>query len=763
MLKNTFTSTSFTFNELIRKILLAILFLTPLISERLFLSSLNLIQILILCASLLWLLSRKFFAQKFSIPDKALIVFVSMSIISIFVSSYLNTTFYEVKKILYYFLIYVIVSDLFNDFNSVKRINFIIIFTGIFVALYGLYQYFYGFADTLKSIDWKSISDVGEIQKNLIAKRIFSTFLYPNSLAGYFIMIIPIAISSVLTEKHSYLKVFYIILTAIFVFALYLTHSVAGWFAFFCTIIFFILLNNLYGKTGKIKPLFLLIISIIFLVGGIFILKERIDVFKDIHSPANSVIARLHYWKSALVLMMDSPFLGKGLGTYGAEFLNLKSEKIFYAQYAHNFYLQLGAEVGILGMFSFIVFAVYAIFKAIKRLNTVSLPQHYIALISACFGFLVHNFFDFDAYLWELSFIWWVMMAIIYPISGLKSLSNSFNLKLKKDWLLNFLLYFLLFFAPFLQGGKTPLALTIINLSILLLAYLVLKTKEEIKISSISLPLLVFLVWVSFSAFYSVHKYASLAQIVQIYIYVLFYYVIINSSFVVADLSAKKIADKSATTVNLFYVIIGSSVIVSIWGISEFLFFNKVRISACFPNPNLLAGYIVSAIGLAINFLLYNDKTKKSEKLIAIVLLIVSLPALFLTKSRGGFLALFIVLLITLAGMLLVKQKRKILLIILICFVVFSAIVIPQLLNRMNTDPFAYGRISIWKSTIEMIKDKMLIGWGIGTYEDVFPKYNFPVDGCIARYGRFENFAHSEPLQFAAETIITGGQWVTVS
>ena len=176
---------------------------------------------------------QKVFCTKILHPDKALIVFVSMSIISIFVSSYLNTTFYEVKKNIILFFNICNSFDLFNDFNSVKRINFIIIFTGIFVALYGLYQYFYGFADTLKSIDWKSISDVGEIQKNLIAKRIFSTFLYPNSLAGYFIMIIPIAISSVLTEKHSYLKVFYIILTAIFVFALYLTHSVAGWFAFF--------------------------------------------------------------------------------------------------------------------------------------------------------------------------------------------------------------------------------------------------------------------------------------------------------------------------------------------------------------------------------------------------------------------------------------------------------------------------------------------------------------------------------------------------
>ncbi len=74
-----------------------------------------------------------------------------------------------------------------------------------------------------------------------------------------------------------------------------------------------------------------------------------------------------------------------------------------------------------------------------------------------------------------------------------------------------------------------------------------------------------------------------------------------------------------------------------------------------------------------------------------------------------------------------------------------------RLITVGGKDPYAYTRISIWKSALSIIRDHPFLGTGLGTFSDAFSGYSFPVEGVFARFGKKASFAHNEYLQFASE------------
>jgi len=61
----------------------------------------------------------------------------------------------------------------------------------------------------------------------------------------------------------------------------------------------------------------------------------------------------------------------------------------------------------------------------------------------------------------------------------------------------------------------------------------------------------------------------------------------------------------------------------------------------------------------------------------------------------------------------------------------------------------------MYKATLKMIKDRPLFGYGLGSYNRIFPAYNFPAEG-ISRYGNETPFAHNDFLQ-AGEALGAAG------
>ena len=87
------------------------------------------------------------------------------------------------------------------------------------------------------------------------------------------------------------------------------------------------------------------------------------------------------------------------------------------AQYAHNCYLQIWAETGLLSLSCFFLFLGTILAAGKKALNIQPLmPASYVtaATMSGIIAFLVHGFFDVHFYSAQLSALFWLMAGLLF-------------------------------------------------------------------------------------------------------------------------------------------------------------------------------------------------------------------------------------------------------------------------------------------------------------------------------------------------------------
>lgn len=341
-----------------------------------------------------------------------LILFCFALFISLIFSSNRINSFKELYKYISGLLLFTIASSM--TYKQAERAVKVIILSGCAVSLLAVYQYFVGFQNLLPYLD--KIEYPTFVMKNYILhKRVFFPFVTPNTLAGYLIMIISLALP--FKNNIWFISLFFI--TLIF------TKSLGA-------IVSILLVLGLYfylcEEVTKRKIIFLLglYISVIF----IFFLRVK---FQGYGQPLTSILNRLQYWQSTWALIKFSPLFGVGLGNFD----------IPVCRYAHNTYLQIWAEMGILGIISWLWLVILAIVKGIsinrrymaERVTyqpqdiSVDMEQNrffngvkilgypdymFPGLISAIVVFLIHNIIDFSFFLPEVSLIWWFILGLIF-------------------------------------------------------------------------------------------------------------------------------------------------------------------------------------------------------------------------------------------------------------------------------------------------------------------------------------------------------------
>jgi putative inorganic carbon (HCO3(-)) transporter len=211
-------------------------------------------------------------------------------------------------------------------------------------------------------------------------------------------------------------------------------------------------------------------------------------------------------------------------------------------------------------------------------------------------------------------------------------------------------------------------------------------------------------------------------------------------------------------------VLLASAVIVSLYGFYQYILgvdansFEwvdaqqfpdlKVRVFSTMQNPNLLAGFLVTiiaiAIGLGLRF------TASDQKLSMLALVVVLGGCLVLTYSRGAWVSLAIV--IAAYGILYDRRILWLLLAgpaVMLCFSEVSGRIISIF---HPTDTSSTLRLALWHSTLAMISNNPLSGIGWGAYWLVYPQYDFFInDESTVIF-----HAHNMYLHLAAETGIPG-------
>jgi O-Antigen ligase len=191
--------------------------------------------------------------------------------------------------------------------------------------------------------------DTIEMRKKIASDRIFSTFVYPNALAGAIILFLPVALAALwkVCERCSFVirGVLVSILGYSGLACLYWSGSKAGWLIVLAmgSIVFFGL---------RIKKQIKWWLAMAVLVGGLggFCVKYSSYFTRG----ATSAVARFDYWRAAVEIMKENPVLGSGPGTFLVGYRKLKAPEAEMARLAHNDYLQQGSDSGLAGLVSYL-------------------------------------------------------------------------------------------------------------------------------------------------------------------------------------------------------------------------------------------------------------------------------------------------------------------------------------------------------------------------------------------------------------------------
>lgn len=342
--------------------------------------------------------------------DKPIMFFLFACILSVTGSAFFEQSLHNFfTKTLEWFIIYYLVVEVFKD----KRHIYIVLAIFMFTAFSTVVDSFIQFYITNKDIFSGHVIDPGG--------RATAGFKTSNSLGGYLTGIIPVLAAWIFWGKQRF---FYRLIVSAFLFlaiwSLIITFSRGAWVGVFFGGMFFLFFALFPKKRLKFYLSFTFLFALAFLcVSLLLILANGSD--QQLFDRYETIQWRLSVWSVSMEMVKDKFLFGHGINTFMRVFQAYRGNFFMGPTYAHNCYIQLAAEVGVVGLLCFFWIVATAFHQSLGRINLNfaqdrNLAALAVGLLSGIFAFLVHSFFDTNFYSLQLSVYLWFMMGMVVAI-----------------------------------------------------------------------------------------------------------------------------------------------------------------------------------------------------------------------------------------------------------------------------------------------------------------------------------------------------------
>ncbi|MGB2980282.1 MAG: O-antigen ligase family protein, partial [Candidatus Zixiibacteriota bacterium] len=323
---------------------------------------------------------------------------------------YRYAVFEEFLRFLSFFLLYVlIVEEIRGERRTTLMIDSVLLVT-ILTSLYGVLQRL-GYP----LLDW--------VPQHYT--RVMSSYGNPNFFGTHLVAVIPLLL--VLSMgSHGRRRLFSALALLLALACLLFSETRSAWIGFAFSLVF---LTFLIRKTRTVRfrlktmaPLFavfLVIILLLFLSQGVIV--ER---FSQLWDPQGSVFMRIHTWEAAFSMIKASPVFGSGLGTFQIVFPGFRYPgfelEVPYGNllHAHNEYLEIWGEIGILGLALFLWLMIGFFRYAIKNLRGGREGLIALGLISGIAGVLVDSLFSSSMRWTGPAFTFWLLFGLAVATTG---------------------------------------------------------------------------------------------------------------------------------------------------------------------------------------------------------------------------------------------------------------------------------------------------------------------------------------------------------
>jgi O-antigen ligase len=328
---------------------------------------------------------------------------------------YKHATKLEFFKIVSYLGIFFLIINNLNK-KSVDRIIIAIIMIGFIIAIIGIVQKYtapkkiYGFRDASYASP-------------------FGPYVNRNHFAGYMEMVVPLTLGFLLSRfkflsfreenlktyissrdaeiSKSLLLTFIIVITSS---SILLSLSRGGTIGLFLSLMLFFVIR-LRRRKWFIIFVILNLIFIFILWIGIDPIINRLLTLKNSYTMERS---RIRIWKGVINMIKDFPIFGTGLGTFpyiSPKYKSIKSALLL--EHAHNDYLELISEVGIIGFIIFI-YGILSFYKwTVKGLKNRKNPWIIIGGLISLYAILFHSLVDFNMHIPANSLLFFIILGLV--------------------------------------------------------------------------------------------------------------------------------------------------------------------------------------------------------------------------------------------------------------------------------------------------------------------------------------------------------------
>jgi len=307
-------------------------------------------------------------------------------------SAYRHDTFSEAMLYCVYGILCFVAGQTLIRSLQARKIAIILAIYGAAIAAFALLQG----ASSNGKLYW--------VRQPRLGGWIYGPYVNHNHYAGLMELLIPIllviSLSRLAVDKQ---RIAAGVAAAVMVGTVFLSGSRGGMLAVFVELAVLgaiLLRGRRSARTVVVAIAFtVVLISLLAWLGG----KELTSRVSSISTETKGEISggmRLSIDRDALRMFMQKPVLGWGLGTFPVVSPQFRSFYTnFYVNQAHNDYLQLLSETGIVGFGLMVWFLVILYRRArMKIVNWTSDINGAVALacVLGCSGILVHSFFDFN-------------------------------------------------------------------------------------------------------------------------------------------------------------------------------------------------------------------------------------------------------------------------------------------------------------------------------------------------------------------------------
>lgn len=307
----------------------------------------------------------------------------------------------ETKRFISYVVLFFIIKYDIDDLKIADNIIGTYILVTSILSVLGIYQFFTGFALNKKFAQGYSFG---------VKARMASTLDNPNTFAAFIILAIFPILMYAIYAKNKVKKAFFSVLVVLLIINMFLTQSRNSYLAI---AIGFIVLIIVYNK--KLIIPFAGVVVVSFIIPAV-----RARIFEI--GARSQDLSRIRIWQIALKMIKEHPLLGVGNGNYVSLYdaYVKKYPKLSWPDYhnmpAHNSYLKVWSELGVLGIVSFLGILICALLKVRKFViisDKSKFKYFFTGFYASMIAFYFMNISDTLFFVPKMTAYFWIMLGLV--------------------------------------------------------------------------------------------------------------------------------------------------------------------------------------------------------------------------------------------------------------------------------------------------------------------------------------------------------------